>query len=91
LFVFVFAVVHELDHGRFRFGRNLDQVEAFFFGDGAGFINADRTVFVAVISDQKDGAREDLLIDTRPVLGWCLVGLLETSGYYDFLSCCEPA
>jgi hypothetical protein len=91
LFVFVFALVHELDDGGFRFGRNLDQVEAFFFGYCAGFIDADRTVFVAVVSDQKDCAREDIFIYAGPVLGWCLVGLLETSGYYDVLSFSEPA
>ena len=90
LFVLVLAVVHQLDHGRFRFWRDLDQVEAFFFGDCAGFIDADRAVFVAVISDQKDGAREDLLIDTWPILGGCLVGLLETSGYYDFSPVLNP-
>src|SRR4029079_11821749 len=71
--------------------RNLDQVKTLFFGNCAGLVDADRAVFVAVVSDQKDGAREDVLIHSWPVLGWCLVGLLETSGYYDFLSCVEPA
>ena len=58
LFVFELAVVHELDDGRLRFRRNFDEVEAFFFGDGAGFVDADGAVFVAVVSDQKDGAGE---------------------------------
>jgi hypothetical protein len=87
LFVFVFALFQEVDHGGFRFGLTLDQVEAFFFSDCAGFIDADGAVFVTVISDQKYGARKDFLIHSGPVLGWRLVGLLKTSGYYDSLLC----
>src|SRR5665213_1555048 len=83
LFVFELAVVHQFDDGRLGFRGYLDEVEAFFFRDRAAFVETDLAVFVAVVSDQKNGAREDLLIDTRPVLGWRLVGLLKTSGYYD--------
>ena len=77
LFVFVLAVVHQLDHGRLRFGRDFDQVEAFLLRDGAGFVDADLAVFVAVFSDQEDGAGEYLLIDAGPVLGRRRGGLLE--------------
>ena len=69
LFVFVFAIVHQLDHGGLGIGRNLDQVEAFFFRQGAAFVDADFAVFVPVIADQKDGAGRDFFVDARAILG----------------------
>src|SRR6185437_8181661 len=86
LFVFVFAVVHQLDHGRLVVGRDFDEIETFFLRDGAGFVGADFSVFVAVVSDQKDGAGENFLIDARAVLRSGGGGLrLKTSRYYDSL------
>jgi hypothetical protein len=51
LFVFELAVVHQLDHGRLGLGRDLDQVVAFFFRDGAALVDADFPVFVPVVAD----------------------------------------
>src|SRR5207302_1957868 len=65
--------------------RDLDQVEALFFSDGAGFGGSDRSVFVSVVSDQKDGLGDDFFIDAGPVFRRRRSGLLETSGNYDSL------
>jgi hypothetical protein len=70
LLVFEFPVVHQLGYGGLGFGRNLDEIEAVLFSDGAGFVGADFAVFVPVFSDQENGATEDFLIDARPVFGW---------------------
>jgi len=86
LLVFVFAEIHQLDDGRLRLGRNLDQVEAFFLGDGAAFVDADLAVFVPVVPDQEDGAGKNLFIDAGAILRRRRGGLLETlRGGYDSL------
>jgi hypothetical protein len=85
LFVFVFAVVHQFDHGRFGFGRHLNQVVPALFCNGAGFVGADLAKFVSVIADQKNRARGNLFIDAGSVLGRGWGRLLKTSRDYDSL------
>lgn len=83
LLIFVFAVVHQFDHGRACFRRDFDQIESLFFGNGASFGNTDLAIFGAVVTDQQNRARENFLIDARAVFGWCGRLSCETSGYYD--------
>jgi hypothetical protein len=85
LFVFELAVIEQLADRRLVVGGDLDQIEAFFFRDGAGFVGADLAIFVPVVADQKYGAGGDLFIDARPILGGRGRILLKTSGYYDSL------
>jgi hypothetical protein len=92
LFIFELAVVHQLDDGRLRLGRDFDEVEAFFFRDGAAFVEADLAVFVTVVSDQEDGAGKDFFVDARAIFGGRRrVTGCKTSGDYDSLSCVKPA
>ena len=91
LLVFELAVVHQLDDGRLGLRRNFDEIEAFFFRDGAGFVEADLAVFVTVVSDQKDGAGKDFFVDARPVLGGRRrIACCKTSGDYDSLLLLGP-
>ena len=87
LFVFVFSVVHQFDHGWFGFGRNLHKIKALLVRDSAGVIGTDLTVFVPVITNQKNGAGKDILVDTGPALGGD-AGIGKTSGDYDSLLLC---
>jgi hypothetical protein len=86
LLVFVFAVVHEFDHGRLRIWRNFNEIVAALFRYGAGFVDTDLSKFFSVVTDQKDGAGMDVFIDAGAVFG-CrpLLRCIKTSGDYDSL------
>jgi hypothetical protein len=56
LLVFELAVIEQLADRRLVVRRDLDQIEAFFFGYGAAFVDADLAVFVSVVTNQKNGA-----------------------------------
>ncbi len=90
LLVFVFAVVEQFADRRLVVGGDLDQIEAFLFRDGAGFVGADLAIFVPVVADQKHGAGGDLFIDARAILGGRGRILLKTSGDYDLFSFGKP-
>ena len=86
LLVFVLAVVHQLDHGRLGVRRNLDEIVAALFRDGAGFVDTDLSEFFSLVTDQKDGAGMDVFIDAGAIFGsGPLLRGIETSGDYDSL------
>src|SRR5581483_88149 len=85
LFVFVFAVIHQLADGRLVLGRDFDHVEAFFLAQGQSLFQADFAIFVPVDADQEDGAGGDFVVDARSAFGRGRGVLLKTSGDYDSL------
>jgi hypothetical protein len=86
LLVFVLAIVHQLADRRLVVGRDLDHVETLFLAQRQGLIEAQFAIFVAVLADQENGARGDLIVDARAALGrgLALAGV-ETSRDYDSL------
>jgi hypothetical protein len=84
LFIFVFSVVHEFDYGRLGTGRNLDEIEAFFFSNGESVFYAELTKLFAICANQKYRTCDDFFVYTRPFLGgrrW----LSKLSNSYDIL------
>jgi len=57
--------VHDAHHDRARFGGDLHEVEAGFFGRPAGFFDGDDADLFAVGADESDWAETDLLVDAR--------------------------
>jgi hypothetical protein len=90
LFVFEFAIVHQLADGRLVVGRYLNDVEAFFLAQGECLIEADLAVFVTVIADEEDGLGDNFVVDAWTILGWRRGVTLKTSGDYDSLLLLRP-
>jgi hypothetical protein len=87
LFVFVFAIVHQLADRRLVVGRDFDDVESLFLTERERLIKADLAILMAVVADQKNGAGLDFVVDARAILGRRGGITLKTSRNYDSLLC----
>ena len=67
-FVFVFAVIHQLAHGRFGIGRNFDQIEAGFFGKKDSVARGHDAAHFALGIDNANLASRDAAIDAGAVI-----------------------
>ena len=63
LIEFVFTVVHNAAYGRFRLGRDVDQIEVCFIGQLLGFSGRNDTKLFAVFVNQSDFLVPNLFVN----------------------------
>ena len=64
-FVFEFAEIHDLAHGRVGVGRNFDQIKPSLFGHFHGAFGCHNAGIFAVGTDQADFIRTDIFVNAR--------------------------
>jgi hypothetical protein len=67
--VFQFAEIEDLDDGRLRVGRNLNEIQACLFGGQKRIVDGNIAAVVAVGIDKLDPGNPDIRVGARAVLG----------------------